>query len=415
MANNSYNEKNCFRQIKGNWYYRLMVWDGKRQHEWTIPMKTKDKKVANRQYLDEIKPIKSDIKNGVIQKFQLKDKLSWLNPKGTSELIEMTLGHIIPDYLSYKKSKVRPETKRRDENSLKQFCEFIGFSKPLEEINYLDIEGNNGFIKYRQNKGYSNNGINITLRHLKAFFTWLFKRAKLISEPIMFDMLPKDDTEYYIDEHQVKAIHDYIDDENNGIDSFFKRCFIFYEMTGVRAIEPFIGELYGDWLYVDATKSKGKNLRKIRLTEELKAILIEMQAFRDRYKNNGSPNPNEMASCRISKVLLKIRRALNFDTYRKISIKSFRHQFGIKRVYTTGNIFQVAMEMGHRNVTTTQLYLRFQPDEIKDNFPSLTPIIEIMEESQKSTSMVTKSMVTQYNNLNKFISSDRAHSSMFRE
>ena len=81
---NKYNEKNCFRKIKGNWYYRLMIWNGSRQNEYPIPMKTKDKKVANRRYLDEIKPILSDIKSGVIQKFQLKAKLSWLNDEGTS-------------------------------------------------------------------------------------------------------------------------------------------------------------------------------------------------------------------------------------------------------------------------------------------------------------------------------------------
>ncbi len=28
---NKYNENNSFRKIKGNWYYRLMVWNGERQ------------------------------------------------------------------------------------------------------------------------------------------------------------------------------------------------------------------------------------------------------------------------------------------------------------------------------------------------------------------------------------------------
>ena len=32
--------------------------------------------------------------------------------------------------------------------------------------------------------------------------------------------------------------------------------------------------------------------------------------------------------------------------------------------------------MGHKNVTTTQHYLRFQPDELKQYFPSLIPIID---------------------------------------
>ena len=71
------------------------------------------------------------------------------------------------------------------------------------------------------------------------------------------------------------------------------------------------------------------------------------------------------------------------------------------RVYTTGNIFQVAMEMGHKSVTTTQHYLKFQLDELKDHFPSLIPIIENMENVQNNITMGTKSMGTQYSNVNK--------------
>ena len=261
-------------------------------------------------------------------------------------------------------------------------------------------------IHHLQEKGYSNNGINITLRHLRTFFNWLYKKAKVIDEPIHFDMLPKDDCEYYIDEYQIQAIHNYIDDERNGIDSFFKRCFIFYEFTGVRAIEPFIGEIYGDWLYVDASKSKGKNLRKIHLSEDLKAILMEMQSFRDEYVAGGSPEPNVRAYTRISRTLLKITRALEL-TGKKLTIKSFRHTYGIRRVYLTGNIFQVAMEMGHKNVTTTQHYLRFPMDMIKSDFPSLAVIIDNMANIEINMQDGNKKMGTQYSNVNKLYGSHR--------
>ena len=59
------------------------------------------------------------------------------------------------------------------------------------------------------------------------------------------------------------------------------------------------------------------------------------------------------------------------------------------------------MEMGHKDTKTTHHYLNFQRDEIKQYFPSLIPIIESMENMPKSASMVTKSMVTQYPNVNK--------------
>ena len=152
MANNKV--RNNWRQVKGNWYYRLMVWNGKRQHEWTIPFKTKDKKVANNQYQEFLKPHIADIKSGVVQKFQMKALLPWLNKEKTSEIVELSLERVIPDYLTYKESKLRSKSVKRDRVSLNQFCEFVGYSKPVAELNYLDIEGNKGLIQHLQLKGY---------------------------------------------------------------------------------------------------------------------------------------------------------------------------------------------------------------------------------------------------------------------
>ena len=402
------NKKQNLRLMRGTYYYRLTIWNStnKSRKELAINLKTnkKDEAIIRGKVVEKYE---RDIQDGTVKKSQFKTLFPFLNDEGTSTLIHQTLEDIIPKYLEYKESKKRAKTVERDRISINQLCNFIGYSKPISELNYLDIEGSKGLIQHLQSKGYRNNGINVTLRHLKAFFTWLYKKEQVLDKTIEFDMLPKGEQEYYIDEYQIQAIHNYIDDDSNGIDSFFKRCFIFYEFTGVRALEPFIGEMYGDWLYVDASKSKGKNLRKIHLSKDLKAILMEMHAFRDEYVAMDSTEPNERACERISKTLLKIRRAINFNTNRKITLKSFRHHYGITRVYTTGNIFQVAMEMGHKNVTTTQEYLRFQADEIKDHFPSLIPIIENMENMQKNAIRGTKIRGTIYSNDNKLYGSHR--------
>ena len=99
-------------------------------------------------------------------------------------------------------------------------------------------------------------------------------------------------------------------------------------------------------------------------------------------------------------MLAKAVKGLNFQG-KKLTIKSFRHTYGIKRVTITGDIFQVAREMGHKNVTTTQHYLRFPEQRRLDDFPSLKEYIEQRQNMPKSASMVTKSMVTQYPNVNK--------------
>ncbi len=377
------NKKKNLRQLRGKWYYRLFRCKNNRTKEELIPLNT-DKKSDAIIRGKIIRDSEEDIRNGVIQKFQYKEYFEWMNEEGTSVLIQNTLKNVIPQYLDYKNATKRKSTANRDRIAINQLCDFIGYSKPIAEIDYLHIEGKSGLINHLRSKGYADSGINITLRHLRTFFNWLYNKAKLIDEPIKFDMIDEGEQLYcYFNEYEINSIYNYIDDDSNGVDSFYKRCLYFYEHTGVRAIEPFIGELIGDWLIIDASKSKGKNVRKVQLSEELKAILMEMQSFRDEYVAGGSPEPNVRAYTRISRTLLKITRALDFNTNRKITIKSFRHHYGIKRVYTTGNIFQVAMEMGHKNVTTTQHYLKFQLDELRQYFPSLIPIIENMENIPK--------------------------------
>ena len=57
--------------------------------------------------------------------------------------------------------------------------------------------------------------------------------------------------------------------------------------------------------------------------------------------------------------------------------------------------------MGHKNVTTTQHYLRFQPDELKQYFPSLIPIIDNLNKRDENVQNGNKKMRTQYSNVYK--------------
>ena len=49
----------------------------------------------------------------------------------------------------------------------------------------------------------------------------------------------------------------------------------------MRPTEPFLGELVGDWYLITAEQRKNKIPMQMQLNEELKAILLEMQSFRD--------------------------------------------------------------------------------------------------------------------------------------
>ncbi len=372
------------KKMRGKYYIRVRKWNGFRQTDTWIPTNTRLRNEAITRKI-QVEKYEKDIKDGTIQKFQFKELFSWLNDKGTTKLVKQRLDGAILDYLAYRQTKVRSATANRDRISLNQLKAYIG-NIPVDEITYKHIEGKDGLIEYLRKNGYADSGINISLRHIKTFFNWMHDKEKMISEPIKFDMVNEGEKlYYYFNESELQAIYDY-----DGVEDMFKRFFYFYEQTGVRAIEPFIGELMGDWLIVDSSKSKGKNVRDIHLTEELKTILKEMQSFRNTYIDMGSKRPNEGAYERISKMLQKAVRELKF-TGKELTIKSFRHTYGIRRVTITGDIFQVAREMGHKNVTTTQHYLRFPEQRRLDDFPSLKKHIV---NKGKSTNRVTDFRVT---------------------
>ena len=387
------------RNMKGKYYCRLRVRRNGKQSELQIPLKTSSKTTA-RTRLKLVENQENDIVDGIVQKFQWKDIFEWLNPEGTSRFTSLKLRDIIPQYLENRHCDVRQSTADRDRVSLKQLTDFLGENKPVEELSYKDIEGSKGLIQHLRNKpnkgkqGYADSGINITLRHLKIFFNWLYKKERLIKEPIEFKMIVEGEKPfYYFSELELKAIYEY-----DGLEPFFKRCFYFYEQTGMRASEVWRGELIGDWFIVDSSYSKGKNVRQIPLTPELQAILKEMHQFRDtindgsskskKMRNVTSPTskssitpypPYSAAYNRIAKRLKMVVKALGFKG-KVLTIKGLRATYGIRRVTITGDIFQVAREMGHRSVTTTEKhYLRFPLERRLADFPSLAKYIEKAE------------------------------------
>ena len=345
-----------------NKYYARIRWyltNGK-QEEIQIPLKTSSLTTA-RTRLEKVRNQEENIKDGIVQKFQFKDIFRWLNPEGLSRFTSLKLGDIIPEYLKYRHCVVRKTTAERDGRAIKLLTEYLGKTKAVAEITYKDIE--QGFIPYLKEKGCTDSGCNITLRHAKILFSYLLKE-KLIPEPIKFRMvkegklLPR-----YFNRKEIDAIYD-------AVDEFWKRCFSFYEETGCRPKEPFMGEIEGNWLRIPPEETKGKNWRMIQLTDELKYILMEMRDFRDTYLDGGLEYARYRAYDRINRKLNRTIKQLGF-TGKSLSLKSFRHTYGIIRVHLTGDIFQVSREMGHTQVTTTQRYLDFPQDMILDDFPEL--------------------------------------------
>ncbi len=357
---------------RGKYYARLRIWNGVSEKDTLIPLKTRLKTDAIRRF-KVVQHHEKDLKNEVIQKFQWKFYFSWMNDEGTSKLIKKSLKDIIDDYLEYRRCSgmVRNSTVVKDGVALRQFTRLVGKSKPVEEISYRDIEGKNGLIQHLRNRGCTDVGINISLRHLKIFINWMHDKEKIISEPVKFKMLPEGEQLYrYFNESELNAIQDY-----DGVDEFYKRCFHFYAETGMRPSEPFLGELAGDWYLIDQYKRKNKIPMQMKLRDDLQSILKEMQQFRDTLLDGRTlEGANARAYDIISRKLMGVVRSLGFKG-KKATLYSFRHTYAIRRVTMTKDIFTVQREMGHTSTNTTQKYLRFPEQRRLDDFPSLKPYI----------------------------------------
>ena len=227
--------------------------------------------------------------------------------------------------------------------------------------------------------------------------TWLFEKEKIIPEPIKFKEIPKGVQLYhYFNEGETNQVFNYIDEH---LDSFYLRCYHFYNQTGMRPSEPFIGELVGDWYLISGEDRKNGIPMQMQLNDELKSILLEMQLFRDSKLNCKDANARVVDI--LERNIMKIVRALEF-TGKRLTLYSFRHSYAIRRItMTNGNIHQVMREMGHSNPQTTMRYLRFPQQRRLDDFPSLKDYILKHQDIGKNTTRGTKIRGTVYNNFSK--------------
>ena len=167
----------------------------------------------------------------------------------------------------------------------------------------------------------------------------------------------------------------------------------------MRPTEPFIGELVGDWYIITADERKNKIPMQMYLDDELKAVLLEMQSFRDTKQH--CVDANERVCDIFSRTLGKIVRSLGLRG-KRLTLYSFRHSFAIRRVtITNGNVFDVMKVMGHTNTQTTMEYLRFPEQRRLDDFPSLRKYIEQPQNNPKNVYTETENTETIYSNLSK--------------
>ena len=373
-------KKNNIIEKRGGYFYRIRWYNEYgRQVETTISLNVEGKVTTKSDAIERGTVVGNhidDIKDGTIKRFQFEEYFPWLNEKGTSLLKKLSIEDVIPQYMKWRYSVVEKSTALREEYVLKQFYRYIGKTKSVAEITYKDIE--QGLVPHLKERGCTNAGINISLRHLKIWFNWMYDRESLIPKRMKFNMLNEDKTPCYIRQDEMDSIHEVVD-------AFTGRYLYFLRLAGCRPSEPFKGYIEGNYLKIPPQETKGKkHWRFIHLySEELMYILLELQDFRDTYVTDGKTMEYAKKRC-YNLMRERFRKARDLadivvNKHRKITLKSYRHSYGIVRVHTTGNIQGVAVEMGHSNLSTTQEYLNIPPDMVAEAFPSVEQHLKLNE------------------------------------
>jgi len=117
-------------------------------------------------------------------------------------------------------------------------------------------------------------------------------------------------------------------------------------------------------IYLDVTKIDDD--RTVYFTKDTKQLLLSYIAnFIDNheYLFYGQNGTGHMRRDSIYKTLDRLQKRLGIE--QSISPHKWRHTFGTKALRKTGDIEVVRQLLGHKNITTTQMYLDYEDEYIK--------------------------------------------------
>ena len=343
--------------MRGKYYSRIRQWDGSKQIERIIPLKT-SKKTDARIRNSEVERYENDIKSGMEFEF------AWMKENGgRTEIKPLSLSDAIDAFINHriKTNTCRESTISMNRRALNLFVKVV---KNIT-VSSITLEHIDRFIKYSTKLNHSKHTINIGLRTIRTFMIWLYDRD-LISRKIKIKSLSTDENDpKYITEVEFNRLM-----ELDFGHLRFKQMFKLSWETGLRLSEPFIGVVNGNWIDIPANKSKNHKERSIRLNQEQVDTISILQEY---YQNNPTMDSIKWYSKKFKKGLLKIG----------ILDKHFhclRHSFGARRIIeTNGNIHLVRDEMGHSSVTVTERYTKLNRKRLLDDFPSLKEEVELSQ------------------------------------
>ncbi len=351
------------RKLKDKYYVRVRQWDGIKQDEKLVPLRTNNRTEALERQLI-VNRYEKDLKNGIEIEFP------WMNDSGKIEVVRYTLGKAVVEYLKARiAEKLRIGTIDIYKRALNIFIDVCGRNIPIENVSTNHIA-----LYKRQFQSNSNEYANINLRALKTFLNWLFDNGIIPIVPKVKMVKINRKLPSYITEKEWNSMMQLnLSDIRNKLGKLkypeiehYQRAWKLYYETGCRLSEPFNGVLEGNWLIIDVDSSKTNIQREIYLSNDLIVILEEMQKRLKVHLANNLTSKIDFIK-RYSRIFKQCCRIVGINDKH---FHHIRHTYAVRRYLEVRDIYQVAKELGHSSVTTTEIYAKFNLSRLAQDFPS---------------------------------------------
>ncbi len=351
------------RIFRDKYYARIRKWDGIKQDEKLVPLRTINRTEALERLLI-VNKYENDIKSGIDIEFP------WMNEDGKIEVVRYTLSKAVEEYIIARKAeKLRPGTIDIYNRALRVLIDVCGKNLPIERLCNKHIE----FYKnhYRLN---SNEYTNINLRAIKTFLNWLIDNEIISLMPKLKTVkISKKLPQYFSEREWDEVLKLNLVNVKNKLGQpkypdieHYKKAWQLYYKTGCRLSEPFNGVLDGNWLIVEIESSKTHIQREIFLSNELIVTLQEMQKRLEAHLLNNNSRVDFIK--RYSRVFKQCCKQVGIEDKH---FHHIRHTFAVRRYLEIRDIYQVAKELGHSSVTTTEIYAKFNLSRLEQDFTSL--------------------------------------------
>jgi len=264
-------------------------------------------------------------------------------------------------------------------NPSDQYCIEVVIKDNEVDISSIEHDEITGFIEYCYDKGLKKSSISRKIACLRSFFKFLYNNDIIIKNPALKIHFPRKE----------KLIPKFLYlDQIEELFSFSLKTFIHYRdrallevfySSGARVSEIASADLNNLYIENNTLKVSGKggNDRTVFLTDESIHWLKKYLNFRQKkFKKLEEPifvnnNGKRLTARGISYIIEKRARESGINI--KISPHTLRHSFATEMLNQGADIRAIQDMLGHKNISTTQIYTHTTKDRLKEVYDRFHP------------------------------------------